>query len=378
MSVMAGGKTGPAYPASNRTNIVWHEKPGADVLASLWSSLSDGVVCSSFQTKEFVDCFFRELAPATCETFGVLAAYWQDNPAPCALLPLIRYRKGPVRIASSPDLGVADQNAPVLSRAFANEDSAVVQAVAFDMIGAISGADVLDIRKLHASMGDTSNPLFWHPGATGESSTLFLDADALAASGTGAQKGVYKKSRASFRKIEKEGVRLVEAASAGERLEILETLMVHREQRFNSLGRRNTLKQDNRENFYRALAAQPGRDNPLKVLALKTDTSIVAAVAMLVNEGHLNGILISIGAEQWHRYSPGMVMLVQSLYWARDNNMKIYNFGAGLQAYKSRFGATEQPTRRLLLPLNAKGWAAITAVKARQHAKEMLKAFKAD
>ncbi len=69
-------------------------------------------------------------------------------------------------------------------------------------------------------------------------------------------------------------------------------------------------------------------------------------------------------------------MLVQSIYWARDNNIRIYSFGTGLQAYKSRFGAMEQSTRRLLLPLTAKGHAAITALKAKQGLRETVDRWK--
>ncbi|EAV40463.1 hypothetical protein SIAM614_05326 [Stappia aggregata IAM 12614] len=362
--------------AGQDLHVVWHEQPGADLLRSLWASLPGGAVCSAFQTRQFVECFFQEMAPAACDTFGVLAAYRAGLPDPFALLPLIRLRKGPVRIASTPDLGVADQNGPVLSKALASEGEETVQAVMAAMIDAIPDADVVDIKKLHASIGSAHNPFFLHPKASAESCTLYLDADALLAAGASSGKGIYKKTSGTFRKLQNEGVQLVEATTPEERLQILEALMVCRAQRFKALGRANSLKQDNRENFYRALAAQAGGGNPLKVLALTSDGDIVAVVAMLVENGCATGILISIGPEQWHRFSPGIVVLVQSIYWARDNNIRIYSFGTGLQAYKSRFGAMEQSTRRLLLPLTVKGHAAITALKAKQGLRETVDRWK--
>jgi CelD/BcsL family acetyltransferase involved in cellulose biosynthesis len=366
MSVAAGNDRSGGQVAGHELHVVWHEKPGAELLQSLWASLPGGAVCSAFQTRQFVECFFQEMAPAASDTFGVLAAYRAGMQDPLALLPLIRFRKGPFRIASTPDLGVADQNGPVLSAALASEGNEPVQAVMSALLEAIPDTDVVDIKKLHASIGSAHNPFFLHPKASAESSTLYFDADALIAAEASSGKGIYKKTRGTLRKLQNEGVQLVEATTPEERVKLLEGLMACRAERFKALGRVNSLKQDNRESFYRALAAHAGRGNPLKILALTSSGDIVAVIASLVEEGCATGILISIGPEQWHRFSPGIVVLVQSIYWARDNNIRIYSFGTGLQAYKSRFGAKEQSTRRLLLPLTVKGRAAIMALKAKR------------
>lgn len=375
-SVSPGNETVRGQTAGHEIRVVWHEKPDADLLHSLWASLPGGARCSAFQTPQFVECFFQEMAPEVCDTYGVLAAYRPGLPDPLALLPIIRFRKGPVRVASTPDLGVADQNGPVLSAAIASEGDETVQAVMSAMIEAIPDADVVDIKKLHASIGSARNPFFLHPKATVESSSLYLDAEALLAAGASSGKGIYKKTRVNFRKLQSEGVQLVEATTPEERVKILETLMVYRAERFKALGRANSLKQDNRENFYLALAAKGGRENPLKVLALMSGDDIVAVTALLVEDGCATGILISIGPEQWQRFSPGMVALVQSIYWARDNNIRLYGFGTGLQAYKSRFGAKEQSTRRLLLPFTVKGLAATTALKAKRSLRATLDRLK--
>ena len=376
MSGVAGKETFRGQVAGQNLHVVWHEKPGVDLLRSLWASLPGGAICSAFQAPRFVECFFQEMAPAACDTFGVLAAYRAGLQDPLALLPLIRFRKGPVRIASTPDLGVADQNGPVLSEALASEGAETVQAVMSAMIEAIPDADVVDIKKLHVSIGSADNPFFVHPNASPESSSLFLETDALLAAGAKSGISIYKKARVNFRKLQSEDVQLVEATTPEERVKILEALIVSKEERFKALGRANSMKQDNRENFYRALAAQAGLENPLKVLALRYGHDAIAVVAMLVEDGYATLILISIGAEQWHRFSPGMVALVQSIYWARDNNIRVYGFGTGHQGYKSRFGATEQPTRRLLLPLTVKGHAAITALKAKRSFQETVDRWK--
>ncbi|MCK7610593.1 GNAT family N-acetyltransferase [Roseibium sediminicola] len=356
------------------TDVLWHERPDFAQLTALWDMLPGGAVSSPFQTPEFLDCFFRGLAPGTCETFGVLAAHRPGAAEPCVLLPLIHYSKGSVRFASCPDLGVSDQNAPVLSRSQAGDGEAMVLAMCSDMMWGIKGADVVDVKKVHGTIGTTPNPLFHLPEAMDESATLFFDADALAAVGQGSKKkGVYKKAGASFRKLEKEGVRLVEVTSPAARLDILDAMMAMREERFRTLGRANSLKQDNREGFYRSLAGHSGSGNPIRILALKTDEELVAAVVMLAKDRFVNGILTSIGSERWQRFSPGMVMLVQSVYWARDNGIRIYNFGTGLQAYKSRFGAVEQPTRRLLVPLTIKGRAAVMAFNAKRRISDILR-----
>jgi len=369
---MPEGGAAPETARSGGTDIVWHERPDFRRLTDLWGALAGGGVCSSFQTPEFLDSFFQNIAPGKCETFGVLAAHQPGASEPSALLPLIRYKKGPVRLASFPDLGVSDQNAPVLSRSLAEGGRERGQAICFDLIRGITGADLVDVQKIHGTVGETPNPLFQRPGAIDESATLYLDAEALAAAGKEPKKGVYKKAKVYFRKLQAEGVRLVEVTSPVERLEILDAMMVLREERFRSIGRQNSLKQDNRENFYRSLVGHPGAGNPTRVLVLKSDEEIVAAMVLFADDQSCNVILISIGSERWQKFSPGIVMFVQSVYWARDNGFRIYNFGTGLQAYKSRFGTVEQPTQRLLVPLTVTGWAAIRALKARKRTREIL------
>ena len=373
---MSGTEAGSGGMGSGQAGIIWHDQPDFASLQALWGALPGGAVCTPFQTPEFLDSFFRGVAPGICETFGVLSAHWNGAVEPCALMPVIRYSKGPVRFASCADLGVSDQNAPVLSQVLAGESPAMARTVCSQMLRAISGADVVDVKKLHAFIGETPNPLFHLKGGIEESATLYFDEETLAAAGQDSKRGVYKKAAASFRKLQKQGVRLVEVTGEAERLDMLDTMMALREERFRSLGRANSLKQDNRENFYRSLAGHVGKGNPTRMLALKSDDDLVAAVVMLADKETVNGILIAIGAERWHRLSPGIVMLVQSVYWARDNGIRVYNFGTGLQAYKNRFGAAEQPTRRLLMPLTVKGWIAVAALKARRRANGILNSLK--
>jgi CelD/BcsL family acetyltransferase involved in cellulose biosynthesis len=145
--------------------------------------------------------------------------------------------------------------------------------------------------------------------------------------------------------------------------------LLQRSVRFGELGRANSIETDNRDNFYRYLADNTDPDNPFKLFALKTDTEVVAVAALMAHGDIANGVLISIGDASWHRLSPGIVLLVQTLRWARENKISNFSFGTGLQAYKQRFGAARQPVRRLLRPLSLKGQTFVLAsrVKAMMH-----------
>lgn len=372
LSARSGKGGAGREPGTGATRVTWHHAPDLAQLEELWRSLPGGAVCLPFQAPAFLDSFFRKLAPGSCEAFGILAAHRQDEAGPCMLLPLIRYRKGPVRIASCPDLGVSDQNASVLSRALVNDGPEAARSVAADMIAAVPGADVVDIKKIPPLIGDVANPLFDQPQAAGEGEALVFDGDMMAAVTRNPTRSVYKKARSNFRKLQSDGVDLCLVADALERRDVLDTMIAQRDQRFRSLGRRNSLKQDNREDFYRDLAGQAGSDTPFQILALRREDEVVAAVAMLVNGANANGVLISIGAERWHRYSPGIVVLIRSLYWSLENGVQSYSFGPGLQAYKNRFGAMEQQTRRLVAPLNATGLAAVKALHVKQGARALI------
>lgn len=288
-----------------------------------------------------------------------------------ALLPVIAYQRGPVSVLTMPDLGLADQNGPVLSRELAARPH-LAKRLCDALVAALGTADLVDVQKIGPLIGEVDNPLFHLASTVEAGGILVFEAEDLATIETRFGKSVYKEARTKFRKLQQAGVNLVEVKEPAERLANLGMLLRQRADRFASLGREDLLQDEGRVAFYRALAASHDPDNPLKILALKKEQEVVATVALMAHGDIANGVLVSMGDPSWRRLSPGTVLLVQSILWARDRGIRSFSFGTGLQAYKQRFGAVQRPCRRLLLPTSLKGNAFVKALRAKQAARAIL------
>lgn len=341
------GQSGPV-------EVVRHREPTTDQLEALWHSLPGRPHHTPFQSTGFIHAFRTHIASAEEMRFSVLAASFGKSMAPDMLLPLVTFRRGPFRIASMPDMGLADQNAPVLSQRLTGDPQAA-RVLCSALLQSVRGADLVDVAKISPLIGAVENPLSQMQETVETQGTLVFDGEALAEAGSASSKSVYKEARTKFRKLQKAGVDLVEVTEPQERLSYLEMLLKQRADRFAALGREDSLRLHGRADFYRELAGSDGMDNPLRILALKKHDEVVATTVLMVHEGIANGVLISMGDPSWHRMSPGIVLLVQAIQWAREHKISSFNFGTGLQSYKHRFGAQELTNRRLLLPLNLQG-----------------------
>lgn len=364
--------TGGGNDRSVQFKIARHTRPSFEQLKTLWTRLEGGAVASPFQMPMFLAAFHQHIAPSTCRRpLTLLSATPNGSEAPAALLPLVTVRRGPVKVVTMPDLGLADQNAPVLSRQLAKDPHLAGEACDA-LLDAVGGGDILDIPKVSPLIGTTANPLFDGPETVEAGRTYHFDADGLAAMDAPGGKSVFKEARSKFRKLQSQGVALLEVTDPAERRALLEALLEQREARFAALDRDNSIESGNRADFYKALSEADAEDCPFKMLALKKDEEVVASVVLMVHGESANGILVSIGDVAWHRLSPGIVLVVQSLKWARENGIRNFSFGTGLQDYKKRFGAQEMPTRRLLRPLTVKGRVFATALHAKLRAKSLL------
>ncbi|WP_422374948.1 GNAT family N-acetyltransferase [Roseibium sp.] len=346
------------------------EAPTLPELEDLYASLAAPVL-TPFQTPQFLHALQEtQCKPGEAALSVIRFSEAEGNGAPLMLLPLVRNRRGPLRVISLPDFGLADQNAPVISSA--------VQAPRVSLSDAVDAyfsmqedADLVDVNKLHPHVGKMDNPLYSQAGCVPESKTLTIDLQAGAGETDWRRKSVYKKARSKFRKLAELGVDVSEASTPEERLALFSALAAQRKKRFYQLGRVDSLQRAERTAFYRCLAGLQMADTPYTGLALKQGGDIVAAMVLLRAGDQATGVLVSIGDEQWHGYSPGMVLFAKAIDWAIDNGLRWFAFGTGEQDYKQRFGGCPQETRRLLKPLSARGRLFLRARDAHHTAQEL-------
>lgn len=346
------------------------EAPTLPELEDLYASLAAPVL-TPFQTPQFLHaCQETQCRPGEVALSVIRFSEADGNGAPLMLLPVVRLRRGPLRVIGVPDFGLADQNAPVISTAVQTPRVGLADAIEayFSMQ---EDADLVDVNKLHPHVGNIENPLYSQAGCVPESKTLTIDLQGGADGAEWRRKSVYKKARSKFRKLSELGVKVSEASTPEERLALFSALAAQRRDRFYQLGRVDSLQRAERTAFYRCLAGQETAETPFAGLTLKRGTEIIAAMVLLRAGDQATGVLVSIGDEKWHGYSPGMVLFSKAIDWAIENGLRWFAFGTGEQDYKQRFGGSPQETRRLLKPLSARGRLFLRARDAHHTAQEL-------
>lgn len=346
--------------------------PSLRDMRRLWADLPGGGVSTPFQTPEFLHAFQETQCRETDGELWVMTFEEAGKTdAPFMLLPLARYRRGPLRVVGVPDFGLSDQNAPVVG-VTALGQTARLAGMIRSLFGALDDVDLVDIQKVHPHVGNAENPIYAVEGGMHETSTLCLDLTGNAGSACWRRKSIYKKTRSKYRRLVEAGVELFEARTPADRLALFRTLAAQRAERFRQLGREDSLDRDDRAAFYTCLASLDGADGPVRALSLRRGEETVAAMILLAAGAQATAVLVSIGDPEWHGYSPGMVLFAQAIEWAAANGCRRFSFGTGEQEYKQRFGGQEQQTRRLLLPLNARGRLFVRARDAHRSAQELL------
>jgi|GEM_PF-2675957 len=347
------------------------QAPTLEELRRLRASLPGEALSTPFQTPEFLHAFQETQCADGDRTLSVVAfAADETSGRPFMLLPLLRYRRGPVRIVSIPDLNLADQTAPVLSSGFLLPP-AEAGALISGFLAGIEDADLIDIHKMHPTVQGVPNPIFALPFGHRDGTDLQIELTETADGTAWWKKSIYKKARSKFRRLENEGVRFTEAGTAEDNLSIYWALAAQRKNRFRDLDRDDNLQEDGCSSFYETLASTKGADMPFRAFALRRGTEVVGALAVLVSGTEATAVLISIGASRWHHLSPGMVLFTKAIEWAAGHGIRHFNFGTGQQLYKQRFGGRELQSRRLMMPLNARGAMFVRAWEAKRTAMEL-------
>ncbi|PHP64526.1 hypothetical protein CSC94_23960, partial [Zhengella mangrovi] len=230
-----------------------------------------------------------------------------------------------------------DQNAPALSKILP-VSSADFAAVWGQFTARLVSADLIDIPKVPDTIEGRENPLFHLPACDADSKMYWLDISPSAPQDW-RRKSVFKDARAKESKLARLGIDFVYSRETGFCAELFQILRDQRNRRFVATGRDNSLEtRPGYAAFYDLLCQGASAGGPVVTFCLRSRTELVSAYIALVGPDSIHGVLISIGEEEWHRYSPGMVLITKIIDWSEREGLKTVYFGTGTQDYKLRFG----------------------------------------
>ncbi|MGY3033295.1 CelD/BcsL family acetyltransferase involved in cellulose biosynthesis [Bradyrhizobium sp. USDA 4354] len=275
-----------------------------------------------------------------------------------AIVPMISHIRRGIRIVEFADLGVSDNNAPVLALDAAL-DAGATDAINRALIGALRALpdrfDLLRLKKMPAQVGGRPNPLvsLGRIGSSSLNGNLVLMGDD------------YDDYQASIKRLQMPRCWRVFSRHAGARFEIaadvvrahelLDVTDVQQQARMQKLGSPFVLNDETHARFYREVVRRGLAEGYAMVSALVCDEGVVAT-AFGVRHGATYFLLrISHAGDSWSSCSPGLLVIQRTMAALHAQGVRRFDLSIGNQAYKRRFGAERVPLTDVSVALSWRG-----------------------
>lgn len=293
-----------------------------------------------------------------------------------ALVPMISHVRRGIRIVEFADLGVSDNNAPILARDAASDPGA---ANAFNraLIDALRASpdrfDLLRLRKMPAEVCGKPNPLvaLGRIGSSSLNGNLVLMGDD------------YGDYQASIKRMQMPrcwrvfsrhaGARFEVAADVARARELLDVTDRQQQARMEKLGSRFVLNDETHARFYREVVSRGLAAGHAVVSALVCDDGAIAT-SFGVRQGVTYYLLrISHAGDPWSSCSPGLLVIERTMAALHAQGVRRFDLSIGNQDYKRRFGAERVPLTDVSVALSWRGlpfaWRDHAAQGLRRHPK---------
>lgn len=275
-----------------------------------------------------------------------------------AVVPMISHIRRGIRIVEFADLGVSDNNAPILALDAAL-DAAATDAIGKALVDAVRALpdrfDLLRLKKMPAHVGGKPNPLvsLGRIGSCSLNGNLVLTGDD------------YEAYRASIKRMQMPRCWRVFSRHAGARFEIatdvararelLDVMDVQQQARMRKLGSRFVLNDDAHARFYREIARQGIAEGYAVISALVCDEAVVATTFGVRFGASYFLLRISHAGDSWSNCSPGLLVTERTMAALHAEGVRRFDLSIGNQDYKRRFGAAKVALTDVSIALSWRG-----------------------
>ncbi|WP_426611590.1 GNAT family N-acetyltransferase [Bradyrhizobium sp. McL0616] len=275
-----------------------------------------------------------------------------------AMVPMISHIRRGIRVVEFADLGVSDNNAPILAcdATFDATGAHAISAALVDGLRALPDRfDLLRLKKMPAYVGGKPNPLvgLGRLGSCSLNGNLVLTGDD------------YADYQASIKRMQMPRCWRVFSRHAGARFEIatdvarahelLDVMDVQQQERMQKLGSRFVLNDEAHAGFYRDVAEKGVAEGYAIVSALVCDEGIVATT-LGVRYGATYFLLrIGHAGKRWAGCSPGLLVTERTLAALHAQGVRRFDLSIGNHDYKRRFGAEPVPLTDVSVALSWRG-----------------------
>ncbi|MBR0776273.1 GNAT family N-acetyltransferase [Bradyrhizobium diazoefficiens] len=275
-----------------------------------------------------------------------------------ALVPMVSRVKGGIRVVEFADLGVSDNNAPILAPD-AVLDAAAMQAIGNALVEGLRALpdrfDLLRLKKMPAQIGGKPNPLvsLGRPGSCSVNGNVVLTGDDYAAYRASIRRMQLPRCWRVFSRFG--DARFEIAADVARAREILDVMDVQQEERMRELGSPFVLNDDIHAGFYREVARQGVAEGYAVVSALVCDKGIVASTLGVRHGATYFLLRISHTGRTFANFSPGLLVTERTMAALHAQGVRRFDLSIGNQDYKRRFGAEPVPLTDVSVALSWRG-----------------------
>lgn len=307
-----------------------------------------------FQTREFLDIWARTYAASA----GIDLCFVDVTDSTGRMLlrvPLAIETRGGLRVLSFADQGCGDYNAPVLYPA-AFEWTAEMSAALWHAIeAALPRVDKIVLEKMPAMVGDCINPLF---ALSAEDNPESCHGSVLTRpwpeiEKTQAQLSTLKRKARGLEKLG--ATRFFVAETADERARVLTRLLEQKQRRYEDTMVPGFAEQPDQKRFFELATEIFGASGNLHLAALEVGGEIVATSWTLSVGSIVYETMIGFEAGDWAKHSPGRVLNLRFLEWAKQAGFTYLDHGFGDEDWKIENCDTHVPLGRLIAARTARG-----------------------
>ena len=153
-------------------------------------------------------------------------------------------------------------------------------------------------------------------------------------------------------------------------------MIEQREAKYSSENCSDNFANEEVQTFFRELAHKHIPQNRAIMVGFrKGDAWVGATFANALND-MVVGQLFSAAPGPWMKFGLGNVSLCYEIEWAKENGFKHYDFGAGTEAYKERFGGELCHQYSSMQALTASGRMYMAALDQKNSARRMRRSLR--
>jgi CelD/BcsL family acetyltransferase involved in cellulose biosynthesis len=275
-----------------------------------------------------------------------------------AIVPMISHVRRGIRIVEFADLGVSDNNAPIVAPNAAL-DAAATNAIGTALVEALRALpdrfDLLRLRKMPVQVGGKPNPLvtLGRIGSCSLNGNLVLMGDDY-----GAYQASIKRMQMPrcWRVFDRhQGARFEIATDVARARELLDVMDVQQQARMQKLGSPFVLNDETHARFYREVVRQGLDEGYAVVSALVCDEGVIGT-SFGIRQGATYYLLrISHAGDSWSSCSPGLLIIERTMAALHAKGVRRFDLSIGNQDYKRRFGAERVPLTDVSIALSWRG-----------------------